>query len=82
MILQVNGLDGRAKDFVPFEYDGTYWWTDVATEHLGCAPQKVNAYAVTTISGKDARGVTKREYLQKKGKEGMGFQTVATWELI
>lgn len=82
MILQVNGLDGREKDFVPFEHDGTFWWADVATKHLGCAPQKVNAYAVTTIGGKDGRGVTKREYLQKKGKEGMGFQTVATWDLV
>jgi hypothetical protein len=81
MILKVNGLDGRADDFVPFDHDGTYWWCDVETRHLGCAPQKVDVWAVTTISGKDARGVTKKSYLSKKGKEAMGFQTVATWVL-
>jgi hypothetical protein len=82
MILQINGLDGRESDFVPFDYDGTYWWVDVADRHLGCASQKINAYAVTSINGRDARGVSKSEYLAQKGKAAMGFQTVATWDLV
>jgi hypothetical protein len=82
MILKINGLDGREEDFVPFEYDGTYWWADVVSKHLGTPPQKVHVYSVTSVSGKDVRGMTKKEYLSRKGREGMGFQTVATWDLV
>ena len=82
MILKINGLDGLEEDFVPFEYDGTYWWVDVVTKRLGTAPQKVHVYSVTSVSGKDVRGMSKREYLSRKGKEGMGFQSVATWDLV
>jgi hypothetical protein len=82
MILKINGLDGREEDFVPFEYDGTYWWVDVVTKRLGTAPQKVHVYSVTSVSGKDVRGMSKKEYLSRKGREGMGFQSVATWDLV
>jgi hypothetical protein len=82
MILKINGLDGREEDFVPFEYDGTYWWVDVVTKRLGTAPQKIHVYSVTSVSGKDVRGMGKKEYLSRKGREGMGFQSVATWDLV
>jgi len=82
MILKINGLDGLEEDFVPFEYDGTYWWVDVVTKRLGTALQKVHVYSVTSVSGKDVRGMSKREYLSRKGREGMGFQSVATWDLV
>lgn len=81
MILKINGADGREEDFVPLDYDGTYWWVDVVTKKLGTSPQKVHVYAVTSVSGKDVRGMSKNEYLSRKGREGMGFQTVATWDL-
>lgn len=81
MILKINGLDGRGEDFVAFDYDGTYWWVDVVTKRLGTRPQKVHVYSVISVSGKDVRGMSKKEYLSRKGKEGMGFQSVATWDL-
>jgi hypothetical protein len=82
MILKINGLDGREEDFVAFDYDGTYWWVDVVTKTLGTHPQKVHVYSVTSVSGKDVRGMSKKEYLSRKGREGMGFQSVATWDLV
>jgi transglutaminase-like putative cysteine protease len=82
MVLKINGLDGIEGDWVPFDYDGTYWWVDVVTKHLGTPPQTVHAYAVTSVSGKDVRGMSKKEYLSRKGREGMGFGSIATWELV
>jgi hypothetical protein len=81
MTLKIGGLDGRSEDWVPFDYDGTYWYVDITTKHLGAPGQTVNAYSVTSVDGKDARGMSKREYEMKKGKFAMGFQTVATWTL-
>jgi hypothetical protein len=83
MILKINGLDGRENDMMPFDYDGTYWWVDIGTKHLGTPTQKVHVYSVTTVNEKDVRGMSKKEYLSKKGQPGsMGFQTVATWDLV
>jgi hypothetical protein len=82
MILKINGIDGKEEDFVAFDHDGSYWWVDVATKRLGSRSQKVHVYAVTSVSGKDVRGMNKNEYLSRKGREGMGFQSVATWDLV
>ncbi|KAI9741412.1 MAG: hypothetical protein M1818_004218 [Claussenomyces sp. TS43310] len=82
MILQYNGIDGREKDFAALEFDGTYWYLDMDTRKLGCAGQRINVYSVTSVGGKDARGWTKRDYNAAKGKQGMGFQTVASWDLV
>lgn len=82
MILQYNGYDGREKDYMPFEFDGTYWYLDIETRKLGCKPMSVSVYAVTTVNGKDARGWTKAQYLAAKGKSGMGFAGIAKWDLV
>jgi protein disulfide-isomerase-like protein len=82
MILHINGLGGKEEDYVPFDYDGMYWWVDVVTKRLGLPGQQVQAYCVTTINGEDARGITKEEYLAKKGRAGMGFGGIATWSLV
>lgn len=82
MILKINGVDGRKEDYVAFENNDHWWWADVRAKDLGAPGQVVSCYAVTTISGKDARGVSRREYLNKKGKVAMGFGGVGAWTLV
>ncbi|CZR67064.1 related to protein disulfide-isomerase precursor [Phialocephala subalpina] len=82
MILKIWGVDGRKEDFVALESNEFWWWADVPAKDLGAAGQTVTLYAVTTVNGKDMRGMTRREYLQKKGKCAMGFGGVAAWDLV
>ena len=48
-ILQIHGVDGREKDFVPFETNGMFWWVDVEPRQLGCKGQTVSAYTVESV---------------------------------
>ncbi|RDL35856.1 Cysteine proteinase [Venustampulla echinocandica] len=82
MVLRINGVDGRKEDYVAFENNDFWWWADVPAKDLGAPGQKVNCYAVTTVNGKDARGMTRKEYLGKKGRCGMGFGGVCVWDLV
>lgn len=82
MVLKIGGIDGRKEDMVPFEFDGFWWWVDVRRGDLGTRGQTLSLYAVTSVNDSDARGLTKREYLAKKGKCGMGFGGVAAWEVV
>jgi hypothetical protein len=82
MLLKIGGLDGRKEDRVPFENNDFWWWIDVKARDLGAPGQTVSCYAVTSVNGKDARGMTRNEYLGKKGKAGMGFAGIAAWELV
>lgn len=82
MILCVEGKDGRAKDYLPFETDGRVWWLDVARETLGRPGQEVMLCAVNSFEGRSGRGVSVAEFKQKKGRVAMGFDGVAMWELV
>lgn len=84
LVLSINGRDGRKKDMVTVRCDPQYnhWWCDVATLDLGCAGQTVTLYAVNTIAGKDARGMTTKEYetLKAQGRPH-SFNGIAMWQL-
>ncbi|TAQ91456.1 hypothetical protein B7494_g144 [Chlorociboria aeruginascens] len=82
LILKIGGLDGRKDDFVAFENNEFWYWADVKARDLGCRGGKVSCYAVTTVNGKDARGMTRSEYLSKKGKCAMSFAGISEWALI
>jgi len=82
MILKINGVDGRNEDYVAFENNDFWYWADVPAKDLGAPGQKVSCYAVTSVNNRDARGMTRREYLNKKGKCAMQFGGVCVWELV
>jgi thiol-disulfide isomerase/thioredoxin len=82
LILKIWGLDGRNEDFVAFENNDYWYWADVKARDLGAPGQKISVYSVTTINGKDARGVSRKEYLSKKGRSGFTFGAVVEWELV
>jgi protein disulfide-isomerase-like protein len=82
MIIKIWGVDGRKEDFVALESNEFWWWADIKARDLGAPGQTVSLYAVTSVNGKDVRGMTRREYLAKKGRCGMGFEGVAAWELV
>jgi len=82
MVLKINGVDGREGDWHAFETNDFWYWADVNARDLGAPGQKVHCYAVTTVNGEDARGMTRSEYLKKKGRCGMGFAGIADWELV
>lgn len=82
LILSIGGRDGRQKDMVPLETDGFWWWVDVNAVDLGAPGQSVSVVALTTMDGRDARGVSAREFLSKRGKVGMSWTGVIKWELV
>lgn len=82
LILKVNGVDGRKEDYIAFEYNDFWYWADVPAKELGAPGQGISVFAVTSVNGKDARGMSRREYLGKKGKCGMGFGGVCAWNLV
>ncbi|ROT40605.1 hypothetical protein SODALDRAFT_376385 [Sodiomyces alkalinus F11] len=82
LILSVGGRDGRKKDMIPMETDGFWWWVDVNAIDLGAPGESVSVVVLTTMDGRDARGVTAREFLSKRGKVGMSWSGIIKWDLI
>jgi hypothetical protein len=82
LLLSIKGLDGRKDDMIPFETDGFWYWVDVNARDLGAPGQSIQIMQVTTVDGKDARGMPYNEYRQKKGRYGMSFAFVAKWDLV
>lgn len=81
MILKIDGtVAGTEHTYIPFDTDGYWYWVDVSLRELGPAGTKINVYAVTSVNGQDARGLAKEEYLAKRQRCGMGFDSLAAWE--
>lgn len=49
---------------------------------LGSPGQKIQLIALKTLGEQDGRGVTKAEFLSKKGRCGMSWDIYASWELV
>ena len=81
-ILSIHGVDGREKDFIPFETNGVFWWADVEPRRLGARGQTISAYTVETVNGQTGRGLSVDEYRAAKGRKAMGFGGLAAWELV
>lgn len=80
--LLIHNQDGQKKDdYIPLETNGQFWWLDIRPEFLGAPGENIMLCNVETINGKDARGLTKREFLAKKGKVSLSFGGIATWDL-
>ncbi|KAL2277053.1 hypothetical protein FJTKL_00334 [Diaporthe vaccinii] len=82
LMVQIHGVDGRKDDLVPCESDGFWWWCDIPARDLGSPGQKVQLIALKTLGDQDGRGVTKAQFLSKKGRCGMSWDIFAQWELV
>ncbi|MCJ1274999.1 hypothetical protein MMC21_002799 [Puttea exsequens] len=80
-LLAIHGVDGREKEYVIFETNGSFWWADVEPRRLGARGQTVNVYAVDTVGGMTGRGLGREEWGGALRK-GVGFAGLAAWELI
>lgn len=83
LLLKIHGRGGK-NELVPLDTDGFWWWVDVPARDLGAPGQEVFLYALTTLNNRDARGVTKSEYLRALSGNGysMAWAVFASWELI
>ena len=81
MLLSIAGRDGRKPEYRVFETDGRCWWVDVERGELGVPGQKVAVNAVTVFNDKDARGLGRREWDNKRAYS-CKFGGVAMWELV
>lgn len=82
LLLSIQGAGGKKDEMVPMETDGYWHWLDVHARDLGVPGQQVQVAQMTTIDGRDARGVSAKEYLSKRGKVSMGWSYVMKWELV
>ncbi|KAK4130017.1 hypothetical protein BT67DRAFT_446127 [Trichocladium antarcticum] len=80
--LKIGGLDGRKEDIVPVEHDGFWYYVDVDARDLGAPGQKVSLIGFQTVDGQSARGLTKAEWLRKKGRSGYSYAHLVRWELV
>ena len=83
-ILIIHNQDGKKKDdYIPFETNGQFWWLDVRPELLGMPGESIMICNVEKIEGRDVRGLTKKEFLAKKGRVASGpYGGVASWDLV
>ncbi|KAA8570576.1 hypothetical protein EYC84_002837 [Monilinia fructicola] len=51
--------DTALEDMMAFEFDGFWWWLDVPVRQLGTRGQTVGLFAITSVDGKGARGLSK-----------------------
>ncbi|KAL2125880.1 hypothetical protein VTI74DRAFT_2367 [Chaetomium olivicolor] len=80
--LKIGGVDGRKEDMVPLESDGFWYYLDVNARDLGAPGQQVVLIAFETWDGQSARGLTKQEFLKKKGRCGCSYGFFLRWELV
>lgn len=82
LLLSIHGLDGRKDEMIPIETNGYWHWIDVHAKDLGAPGQSVHVANLETVDGKDARGMSGKEFLSKKGKVGMSWGYVMKWDLV
>jgi hypothetical protein len=80
--LKIGGLDGRKEDIIPLESDGFWYYLDVNARDLGAPGQHVVLVGFQTIDGQSARGLTKEEWLRRKGRCGYSYCFLVRWELV
>ena len=73
---------GPAKDIIPFDNNGKFWWADVPVEKLGSPGEKIMCSGVDTVNGQDARGLSKEEFMLAKGRKALSWKGFACWELV
>ncbi|KAI7788425.1 transglutaminase-like superfamily protein [Diaporthe eres] len=76
LMVQIHGVDGRKDDLVPCESDGFWWWCDIPARDLGSPGQKVQLIALKTLGDQDGRGVTKAQFLSKKGSRLLWYAVI------
>ncbi|TQS31608.1 hypothetical protein Golomagni_08105, partial [Golovinomyces magnicellulatus] len=81
-VLQIGGQDGRKQDFIPIETNGYWHWADVHSKDLGAPGEKVHLLMITTIDNREARGLTAKEFLSKKGRCAMSWNSLVRWQLV
>jgi transglutaminase-like putative cysteine protease len=81
-LLGIHNQHGRGgDDNLVFETNGKVWWVDVPTAHLGRQGQGIMCYAVETVDGEDASGMSVEELKRAKGRKAMSFSGVVGWDL-
>ncbi|KAK4226363.1 hypothetical protein QBC38DRAFT_232515 [Podospora fimiseda] len=81
--LKIGGVDGRKEDTIPLETDNKFWWwLDVKARDLGAPGQKISLVAFTEYDGKPGRGLTKEDFLRRKGRCGCAWTYLIQWELV
>ncbi|KFA49024.1 hypothetical protein S40293_06213 [Stachybotrys chartarum IBT 40293] len=82
LLLGIHGLDGRKDEMRPMETDGYWHWLDVDARELGAPGQSVQVSMLTSMDGRDGRGVTARDFSSKRGKVSMAWAGVIQWQLV
>lgn len=75
LMLHVGG------EYQPLEYNGEWWWIDVPASTIR-ADDSLMLVGLDQMGGESARGMTKDEFLSKKGRMGYSFIGMAKWEVV
>ncbi|KAK4103777.1 hypothetical protein N658DRAFT_494285 [Parathielavia hyrcaniae] len=80
--LMIGGVDGKNKDIIPLESDGFWFYLDVKAQDLGAPGEQLLLVGIDAFDGRSGRGLTKDEFLSKKGRVGFGCCGLVGWELV
>ncbi|GAO13553.1 hypothetical protein UVI_02015740 [Ustilaginoidea virens] len=81
-LLSMHGVGGQKDEIIPTETNGYWSWVDVGARELGAPGQTVEILKLETLDNGDARGVTAKEFLSKRGRVGMSWSLIARWTLV
>lgn len=80
--LAVGGRDGKNRTIIPLKTTGSRWRTQIAVDDLGCKGQTIQIYAVTSVDGRDGKGMTVEYVKTCIGRRPMAFAGVCSWQLV
>lgn len=71
---------GGSEPYTEFDTNGDVWWCDVPVRALqpGTIAQ---IFALTSFDNKDGRGLSKQDYLRKKGRTGWSGSGLCKWDI-
>ncbi|KAJ2907338.1 hypothetical protein MKZ38_003195 [Zalerion maritima] len=80
-LLEIWGVDGRAKEHRYVNQNDAWYWVDVPRRELGAPGQKIKLMVLSNLNGRDGRGLTRTDW-ESKGYGSWSFQSLADWELV
>ncbi len=85
LMIRSAGPDGSEGEGAMHDvaYDAPLWfWADIPRRQLGRPGDMLFCYAITTLDGRDARGLTMRDVRARLGRCSYSMQAVCSWRLV
>jgi hypothetical protein len=66
-------------DLIPMDYNGEWWYLDVPADKIR---GNTSIVAIDKVNGEQARGLTKEEWLRRKGRVGYSYVGMVQYQVV